>query len=278
MAGQGSEGREFVSRILELAIADSTQGWLSAVFGAADIEVGALRDSVPDELSTATTLIAGCHHGDGDVTDGLLTGRWPAVVGARYADWLLLPARNGSACRLLVPRDSAYIDAVSGHVGLHAAGVADVTISDVAVDRARMFRAEGTGAVLAGAGAAAAVVGSAVGLWHRHVEQQRAQLAASYGGDERTDAVAAHVARAASDIDAARLQITESPMAEGDLDDAVRVCRQAVARARSAADRLLEHSRHALDASNPVTHRWRDVDAGSRLAVRLLHGLAPPLG
>ena len=44
---------------------------------------------------------------------------------------------------------------------------------------------------------------------------------------------------------------------------------EAVARARAAADHLLEHSRHALDAANPATRRWRDVDAGSRLAVRL---------
>jgi hypothetical protein len=35
---------------------------------------------------------------------------------------------------------------------------------------------------------------------------------------------------------------------------------------------LLTSSRHALDASDPVTNRWRDVHAGSRLAGRILDG------
>lgn len=150
-----------------------------------------------------------------------------------------------------------------------------VTVSDLAADRElTLGEAHGDGAHLRAAGAAAAVVGSADSLWRGHVDNLRAQLAASFGGDEMTDAVAAQVAWAASDIDAATLQITEPT---DDLHTRVWACRQAVARARSAADRLLEHSRCALDASDPVTHRWRDVDAGSRLAVRLLDGLSPPL-
>jgi 3-hydroxy-9,10-secoandrosta-1,3,5(10)-triene-9,17-dione monooxygenase len=37
---------------------------------------------------------------------------------------------------------------------------------------------------------------------------------------------------------------------------------------------LLASSRHALDASDPVTNRWRDVYAGYRLAVRIIDGLS----
>jgi len=111
-----------------------------------------------------------------------------------------------------------------------------------------------------------AVVGSADGVWRTHVDQVRARLDISYGGDEVTDEAAAAVARAASDIDAARIQIT------GSVDPATSTWAfaQSIARARGAADRLLTSSRHALDASDPVTNRWRDVHAGARLAGRII--------
>lgn len=279
MAGPGLTIHEFVSRVFELAAADSAQGWLTAASDTADMAVGPMCRGFADEPAAGTALIVTCHLGHGELRDGRLSGRWPSVIGARYAEWLLLPVHVGSAGHLLVSRDAADIDTAGDQVALAAAGVSDVTVSDVAVGEARVLDGgDHTGALFTGAGAAAAVVGSAAGLWRTNVERLRAQLAASHGGDEITDALAAEVARAASDIDAARLQITESLTAHSDLDEAVRICRQAVARARSAADRLLGRGKQALDASNPVTRRWREVDAGSRLAVRLLDGIAAPLG
>ncbi len=116
------------------------------------------------------------------------------------------------------------------------------------------------------------MVGSADGVWRKHVDQVRARLDVSYGGDEVTDEAAAEVARAASDIDAAKLQLTGAldPAAP---ETATWAFAQAVARARGAADRLLASSRHALDASDPVSDLWRDVHAGCRLAVRILDAL-----
>lgn len=124
--------------------------------------------------------------------------------------------------------------------------------------------------VTAAAGAAAAVVGSADGVWRKHVDQVRARLDISYGGDEVTDEAAAQVARAASDIDAAKLQITDSL----DPGTTAWALAQSVTRARSATDRLLASSKHALNSSDPVTHRWRDVHAGCRLALPIIDGLA----
>jgi hypothetical protein len=60
---------------------------------------------------------------------------------------------------------------------------------------------------------------------------------------------------AASDIDAAKLQVITTC----DLASATWAFQQAVARARGSADRLLGSSRHALDASDPVTSQWKDV-------------------
>jgi 3-hydroxy-9,10-secoandrosta-1,3,5(10)-triene-9,17-dione monooxygenase len=104
-----------------------------------------------------------------------------------------------------------------------------------------------------------------LGGWRRHVDQVRARLAISYGGDEITDDAAAQIARSASDIDASRLQIETAGFSAG-----MAPYQQAIARARGAADRLLASSRHALDASDPVTAAWRDVHAGCRLAAAIM--------
>ena len=273
MSRPGSPAGEFVSRILELAIADSAEAWLAVFSDAAHLEVAGMPAA---PWTSSSAVLATCYDGNGILTDGRLTGRWTSVVGAQHADWLVLPARDRRPCRVLVSRqDVCVADTLTA---LEGAGTGDVTVTDRAIDDSHVLRGDvGPTALRAATGASAAVVGSAVGLWRRHVEQLRMQLAASHRSDEMTDAAAAQVARAASDIDAARLQITDAAAARGDHDDMDRVRRQVVARARSAADRLLEHSRLALDASNSVTHRWRDVDAGSRLAVRLLDALGPPL-
>lgn len=99
----------------------------------------------------------------------------------------------------------------------------------------------------------------------------RARLDISYGGDEVTDDAAAAEARAASDIDASKHQIAGArDPATATLATAKWAFPQSVARARGAADRLLASSRHALDASDPVTDLWRDVHAGCRVAVRII--------
>ncbi|MEH3140877.1 MAG: hypothetical protein PGN37_11985 [Mycobacterium kyogaense] len=266
MTGPDMPLREFVSRTHELAIADSSRAWLEAMFDAGAVEASAAAG----EWSN-TTLVAGAHHGEGELSGGRLTGRWSSVVGARYADWLVLPARHSAGCRVLIPRDRVTVDARDG-----GAGLADAAASDVAVDAGHILATTHDGSVLAATGAAAAVAGSARGLLRRHVEQLRSHLAAYHGGTT-ADSEAASVARAASDIDAAELQLTESAPAQAALEPTVWVCRQVVARARSAADLLLEHSRHALDADDPVTRRWCDVDAGARLAVRMFDDLTASL-
>lgn len=266
--------REFVSQVLELAVADSARAWLTVAFDA-DAEVHNAT-----AVAGAYPLVAVCRYGRGDLADGRLTGRWPTVLGAAYADWVLLPAheatRDGTGCRVLISREDAGVD---GATGESAAGAIDVTISDLSVEHACVFAAEeNTGIVRGVAGVAAVVVGTAEGMLQQHIRQLRTQLAVSSSAAAVTETDAAHIARAASDIDAARLQITGIPDSRGNVGVAVGASRQAVARARAAADRLLEHSRHALDAANPATRRWRDVDAGSRLAVRMLDGLGTPLG
>ncbi len=273
--GLGLPANEFVWAVCELAAVNGSLGWLAAIYNAAAHEVGRLPPHAAHEVWAANqdALVAIGHRSSGDLANGRLTGRWESVVGAEQADWLLLP--TSPACRVLVPSSRVRVEPADRAAGLTTAGVGEVIADDLAVDDGLVFTGARDTGLIAGAGASAAVVGSADGVWRKHVDQVRAQLDVSYGGDEVTDEAAAEVARAASDIDAAKLQITGSldPAAPAP-QTATWAFAQSVARARGAADRLLASSKHALNASDPVTDLWRDVHAGCRLAVRILDGLS----
>ena len=264
---------EFVSQVCELAAVDGSLGWLATMFNAAAHEVATLPDDVTRAVwnSDRDAVVTSGHHGSGVVDSAQrLTGKWESVIGAEYADWLVLPVQNTAARRVLVPREAALITPILDPSGLLAAGVCDVTIADYAVDSRHAFMGDPRAAAIAMAGAAAAVTGSADGVWRHHVKQMRARLATSYSGDELANAAPAEVARAASDIDATKLQISAAlRSSDANATDAW-VYQQAVARARAAADRLLGNSRHALDLTDPATRRWRDVHAGCRLAAILI--------
>lgn len=268
--GSAAASGEFVSMVGEFAVVDGSLGWLAAMFNAAADEVAG--DELGDVVwgGDRDALIATSYRGGGELADGRLFGRWESVVGAGHADWLLLPVDGGR--RALLPRAGVRVDTRGGHGGLDAAGIGDVTVSGWAVGRLVLEGAPARPAAVAGAALTAAVVGSAEGVWRKHVEQVRARLATSYGGEEVSDDAFAQVSWAASDIDAAKLQVAAS-LELPDGPAAHWAHQQAVARARGAADRLLSSSNHALDGSDPVTRRWRDVQAGCRLAVPLLHGL-----
>lgn len=267
---QGAD--EFVSQICELAALDGSLGWLAAMFNTAAIHVSTLPDDVIDAVwgTDSEAVVTTAFHGSGAVdTGGRLTGTWVSVVGAEYADWLVLPTDN-AASRIFVPRNAADVEPIREPSAFAAAGLSDVTIAGYPVDDSFTFTSNQRAAAVAMAGAAAAITGSADGVWRRHVKRMGARLATSYSGDELANAAPAQVGRAASDIDATKLQIIDalrSPDAEASVPWEYE---QAIARARAAADRLLQNSRHALDLDDPATRLWLDVHAGCRLAADLV--------
>lgn len=252
----------FLAGVHGVAALDGSLGWLAVTFNAAAHEVGARADA----------LIATSHQRAGRFdADGRLSGRWDAVVGAAHADRFLLTTPAG---RVLVPGDVVVLEPSAD--ALTGAGICAVTLPPWPVDGRLLAAASPAVVVVTAAGAAAAVVGAADGVWDRHVAMLRARLAATYSGEKVSDEAAAQIARSASDIDAARLQV-RAVLADPDgVAVVVRACRQAVARARDAADRLFGSARHAMDASDPVSRAWRDLHAGCRLAVQLLDAIDLP--
>lgn len=264
--GQAMPAEEFLTRVAALAARDGSQGWRAALAEAASMWGVDAREPVAVGFGADGRLVGG-------VRGGRLSGHWRDVTGADTADWLLLAADGDRL--VLVARADATVSAPAAPAGLSGAGLADVTVSEVPVAAERVFAGrDDAAAVLTGAAAAAAVAGAADGLWRAHVAQVRQRLAASYGSAETEDLTLStrQVARAAADIDAATLQITAS--LSKPRQAAARAQRQAAARARDAADRVLGSSRgHALDASDPVTCFWRDVHTGARLTLSLLDAL-----
>lgn len=267
--GRGLAADDFICAVTELGAVDGSLGWLAAMANSAahfltDSPSQVLRDTWgadPDALITIS------HSGSGRVTDTRATGRWQAV-GVEDAQWLLLSVTTPDAIarRVLVSCRDVQTTPTSPLGGLGSAGVCDIAADDAAI-RHVLSDDRRASAMIAAAGACAAVVGSAEGVWRTHVEQTRSRLAISHGGGEVTDESAAELARCASDIDAAKRAIAFA-LESGDADFTSGT--HAVALARRAADRLLASSRHALNASDAVTGLWRDVHAGSRLATSLM--------
>ncbi|MFV8052586.1 hypothetical protein [Mycobacterium sp. 48b] len=280
----------FVATVADLAERDGSAGWFTSAVNASAYAVAGLGDTAAERVWGADTaaLVTACGAPTGRLTADRgqfrLTGRWESVTGALLADWLLLGALDGDSLRyVLLPRDAARVDEQDGRRGLDAAGIGDVTVSEVLIDAPDVFahpddsscasdESDDAGPpyeILAGVAQAAAVVGAASGVWQAHVGQVRRRLATSYGSEDTTEltASAVLVAKAESDIDAARLQLVTA-LGAGAADTATAL-RQAVTRARNAADQLLSSgSRHALDATDPVARLWLDVLAGYRLALR----------
>ncbi|WAY21899.1 hypothetical protein OF855_12910 [Mycolicibacterium fortuitum] len=288
--GRAVSPAEFVAAVADLAARDGSAGWLSAAVNAAAYAVAGLGDAAAERVwsaDAAAVVTAGAEPAGRLTADRgqfRLTGRWESVTGARIADWLLLAALDGKNLRyVLVPHGTAQVDGTTGLHGLDAAAIGDVTVSDAVVDRDAVFAAPDDTAwdstefgdrptypILAGAGQAAAVVGAADGVWQAHVGQVRRRLGTSYGSEDTTELTssAVLVATAESDIDAALLQVVTALHAP-DATGAATALRQAVTRARNAADQLLSSgSRHALDVTDPATRLWFDVLAGYRLTVR----------
>lgn len=256
--GRGLALDEFLATVGEIAATDGSAGWLAGSHGVAALALTPTQSArVWGTRPNALVTIA--HRGSAQLTGGRLSGHWESVVGAAHADWFLLECGGRL---VLVPESGVDVAVRTRPATLGGAGIGEVTVTDFTVDDRHTAEVD---RVVAAAAAATIVVGSALGGWRRHVEQVRARLAISYGGDEIADEAAAQIARSASDLDASRLQIVTAGSAGGTAPYA-----QAIARARGAADGLMAGSRHALDASDAVTAAWRDVHAGCRLAAAVM--------
>ncbi|GHF64460.1 3-hydroxy-9,10-secoandrosta-1,3,5(10)-triene-9,17-dione monooxygenase [Amycolatopsis bartoniae] len=298
----------FYTAVKMIASACGSTGWVASILGVhpwhlalfdAQAQEDVWRDDFDTRISSSYAPM-----GKATVVDGgyRLSGRWSFSSGCGHATWVLLggPAfadgKPVDFCTYLLPLGDYKIIDVWDTVGLRGTGSNDILVEDVFVPqhRALSFRLTSKcktpgqevnpgplyrlpyGSVHPST-ITAPIIGMAQGAYEAHVEHQRQRVRAAYAGEQSKEDpfVKVRIAEAASEIDAAWLQLTRNidelyqHACRGEklpFASRLRVRRDQVRgteRAISAVDRLFENSGgRALKAGTPIQRFWRDAHAG----------------
>lgn len=307
--GLEAEPRHFYEVVRDIAGACGSTGWVAGVVGVHPWQIGLFPEAAQDDVWSADpgALVSSAYAPIGRLTpvEGgyRLKGRWSFSSGCDHASWALLGAMLLGAdgkpidfMTTLVPRSEYEIVDVWDTMGLRGTGSNDIAVQDLFVPAHRVLRnyehsqLRGPGqkvntgplyrlpfgAVFTTA-IAAAVVGTVSGCFEQYIEAMRDRVRLSLGGGRFTDDQFAQVAvaRAASEIDAAVLQLDRN-MSElyagakaGEIAWELRVRARrdqvlATERALSAIDLLFKTAGgQSLLHGNPIERAWRDAHAGS---------------
>ncbi|MDQ0380158.1 3-hydroxy-9,10-secoandrosta-1,3,5(10)-triene-9,17-dione monooxygenase oxygenase subunit [Amycolatopsis thermophila] len=299
----------FYTAVKLLASACGSTGWVASILGVHPWHLGLFEPQAQQDVwgEDVDVRISSSYApmGKATVVDGgyRLTGRWSFSSGCDHATWVFLGApafdaegRPVDFCTYLLPIGDYTIDDVWDTVGLSGTGSNDIIVEDafVPAHRALSFQATSKcrtpgqkinpgplfklpyGSVHPST-ITAPIIGMAQGAYEAHVEHQRNRVRAAYLGEQSKEDPFAkvRVAEAASEIDAAWLQLTRNidelyqlacrgeklPFATR-----LRVRRDQVRgteRAIAAVDRLFENSGgRALKRGTPIQRFWRDAHAG----------------
>ncbi|MFD2418892.1 3-hydroxy-9,10-secoandrosta-1,3,5(10)-triene-9,17-dione monooxygenase oxygenase subunit [Amycolatopsis pigmentata] len=298
----------FYTAVKLIASACGSTGWVASILGIHPWHVALFDARAQEEVwgEDHDVRISSSYApmGKATVVEGgyRLSGRWSFSSGCDHATWVLLGApafddgKPVDFCTYLLPIADYQIIDVWDTVGLRGTGSNDILVEDVFVPdhRALSFVATSKcktpgqevnpgplyrlpyGSVHPST-ITAPIIGMASGAYEAHVEHQRKRVRASYMGEQAKEDPFAkvRVAEAASDIDAAWLQLTHNidelyqAACRGEklpFPTRLRVRRDQVRgteRSIAAIDRLFENSGGgALRAGTPIQRFWRDAHAG----------------
>jgi 3-hydroxy-9,10-secoandrosta-1,3,5(10)-triene-9,17-dione monooxygenase len=301
---------EFYEVVRAIATADGSTGWVASVVGIHPWQLSLFPEKAQDEVwgTDPRTLVSSSYAPMGKLTpvEGgyRVSGRWSFSSGCDHCSWVLLGAlvmgdegKPVDFLTILVPRSDYRIEDVWDVVGLKATGSNDIVIEDQFLPAHRTLSFNDVTALrcpgqevnpsplyklpfgtLFSYTITAPIIGMAQGAYEAHVETMRERVRVSYGGQKVAQDPFAHVrvARAASDIDAAWLQLVRNVQEEQTYADAgedlpmelrLRARRDQVRgteRAIEAIDLLFKNSGgRSLKTGNPIERAWRDAHAGS---------------
>lgn len=301
---------EFYEVVRAIATADGSTGWVSSVVGIHPWQLSLFPEKAQDEVwgKDPRTLVSSSYAPMGKLTpvEGgyRVSGRWSFSSGCDHCSWVLLGAlvmgdegKPVDFLTILVPRSDYRIEDVWDVVGLKATGSNDIVIEDQFLPAHRTLSFNDVTALrcpgqevnpsplyklpfgtLFSYTITAPIIGMAQGAYESHVETMRERVRVSYGGQKVAQDPFAHVrvARAASDIDAAWLQLVRNVQEEQTFANAgedlpmelrLRARRDQVRgteRAIEAIDLLFKNSGgRSLKTGNPIERAWRDAHAGS---------------
>ncbi|MDN5894538.1 MAG: flavin-dependent monooxygenase [Nocardioides sp.] len=300
----------FYEVVRELSAVCGSTGWVASVLGVHPWQLGLFDERAqhevwgrdPDTLvSSSYAPVGRLREVDGGYT---LSGHWSFSSGCDHASWALLgglvvgdEGRPVDFMTLLVPRTDYRIEENWDVTGLRGTASNDIVVEQAFVPAHRVMRnyeqaqmrgpgqSVNTGplyripfAAIFTSTVTAPVIGAAMGCYDAYVTAMRDRLRLSLGGGSFVEDQFAHVAvaRAASEIDAAVLQmdrnIDELQAFAGRGEDIpmelrLRTRRDQVRgteRALEAIDELFKTAGgNSLRRGNPIERCWRDAHAGS---------------
>ncbi|GAA3490052.1 3-hydroxy-9,10-secoandrosta-1,3,5(10)-triene-9,17-dione monooxygenase oxygenase subunit [Streptomyces cremeus] len=308
--GLAAHPAAFYTAVKEIAKACGSTGWVSSVVGVHPWHVALYDVRAQDEVwgEDPSTLICSSYAPTCKVTpvEGgfRVTGAWHFSSGCDHTDWALLggmikdaDGRPVDMRTFLVPRTDYTVNDVWDTVGLRGSGSNDIVCEDVFVPEHRAL-SFGPVTALKSPGQqvnpeplyrlpyasiftttiSTPVVGIAEGAYEAYVAATRERFRVSYGQQVAEDPFAqVRIARAASDIDAAWLQLERNITelyelaergAELPMPLRTRARRDqvlATERAVAAVDLLMENAGGSAmrnKASNVVQRAWRDAHTG----------------
>lgn len=301
---------DFYEVVRAVASADGSTGWVTSVVGIHPWQLALFPEQAQDDVwaTDTRTLVSSSYAPTGQlrpVEGGYrANGRWAFSSGCDHCSWVLLGAlvlgdegRPVDFLTILVPRSDYRIDDVWDVVGLRATGSNDIVVEDQFVPAHRTLSFNDVTALQCPGHAVnpaplyklpfgtlfsytitTPILGMAQGAYDAHVEAMRDRVRVSYGGQKVAQDPFAHVrvARAASGIDAAWLQLVRNVREQTTLVEAgqslpmelrLRARRDQVLgteRALDAIDLLFTNSGgRSLKTGNPIERAWRDAHAGS---------------
>ena len=308
----GTEGDpvDFYEVIKSIAGACGSTGWVSSVVGVHPWQLALFPQQAQQDVwgEDQDTLVSSSYAPMGKLTPTEggyeLTGRWSFSSGCDHCSWVLLGAlvigpegKPVDFNTVLIPRSDYDIDDVWNVVGLCGTGSNDIVIEKKFVPAHRTLSFNDVSALkcpghehntsplyklpfgtIFSNTITAPIIGMAQGAYDAHVETMRERVRVSYGGQKVAQDPFAHVrvARAASDIDAAWLQMAHNTREELRFVEAgeeipmelrLRARRDQVRgteRAIEAIELLFKNSGgRSLKNGNPIERNWRDAHAGS---------------
>ncbi|MFB9566772.1 3-hydroxy-9,10-secoandrosta-1,3,5(10)-triene-9,17-dione monooxygenase oxygenase subunit [Saccharopolyspora hordei] len=307
--GYEADPVEFYTAVKLLGSACGSTGWVASILGVHPWHLALFPQQAQDEVwgEDPNTRISSSYApmGKAKLVDGgyLLNGRWSFSSGCDHATWAFVggPVEDAEGkpvdfCTYLLPLGDYRIEDVWDTVGLRGTGSNDLVVENAFVPRHRALsflamsknRCPGhevnpaplyrmPWGTVHPSTITAPIIGMAQGAYDAHVEHQVKRVRAAFAGEKvKEDPFAkVRIAEAASEIDAAWLQLTHNLAEEYELAKAgeeipfslrLRARRDQVrgtARAISAVDRLFENSGgRALWTGTPIQRFWRDAHAG----------------
>ncbi|MDF1604673.1 3-hydroxy-9,10-secoandrosta-1,3,5(10)-triene-9,17-dione monooxygenase oxygenase subunit [Nocardioides sp. YIM 152315] len=301
---------EFLRVVRAIAGACGSTGWVASIVGVHPWQLSLFPAAAQEEVwaGNADALMSSAYAPVGrlvDVDGGFrLSGRWSFSSGCDHVDWVLIGAmRSGEDGRpvdfvtCLVPRRDLEVVDVWNPVGLRGTGSNDLVVRDVFVPTHRVLRnfehrlLSGPGqainpgplyklpfgAIFTSA-VAMPVIGAVAGCYDAYVTTMRDRTRLSLGGGRFVEDQFAQVsvARAATEIDAAVLQVERNlselyahAVAGREIPTELRLRARrdqvrGTERALEAVDMLFKTAGGtSLTRGNPIERAWRDAHAGS---------------